>query len=310
MQAFPREKKAFSKYAGFAMAAWLIVTAFLLSLPNQGYADGSSYVDLRKKMTPAKIQGQRGTCNVFGATAIMEFLLKEKLHREIDLSESYNYWAAKKYTLNSQSLKDKYSNRDGLAGFLAVEAYRYGSMLEADWPYEMKNWKQLGDSRCKYVNGNPITECFTGTPPKNAKRLKYAMKPDYIDRREIAQFILRHKKPVLMNMLWCEGAINHKTGVLRMPTAREVKAAIQKQSGHVITLVGYFPDSRQFIFKNCYGPSWGKNGYGIIPERYVIDYCEVCPKLKNINRFSKENRQFLIKAAMGVSGILIWKANQ
>ena len=290
------------------MAACVIVTAFLLFSPDQGLADG--YVDLRKKMTAVKSQGQRNTCNVFGATAIVEFLLKKKLNKEIDLSEAYNYWAAKKYTLNTPFLKQAYSQKDGLAGFLAVEAYRYGSMLEADWPYEMKNWEQRGDRRCRYVNGNPITECYTGTPPKNARRLKYAMKPEYVNRRKIAQFILKHKKPVLMNMLWCEDAINHKTGVLRMPTAREVKAAIQKQSGHVITLVGYFPDSRHFIFKNCYGPSWGNNGYGIIPERYVIEYCEACPKLKNINNMSEERRQFWLTAAKGVSGILIWKANQ
>jgi hypothetical protein len=55
------------------------------------------------------------------------------------------------------------------------------------------------------------------------------MKPEYINRREIAQFILKHKKLVLMKMPWCEQAINNQTGAVRMPSAKEIKDSIKKK---------------------------------------------------------------------------------
>ena len=131
------------------------------------------------------------------------------------------------------------------------------------------------------------------------------MSPVYVKRKDIASFILKHKKPVLINVLWCGEAVNNQTGAVRMPTTEERNNAIEKRRGHVITLVGYYSKSKQFIFRNSYGPTWGKQGYGIIPEKYVINHCEVCPKLKNINNMPDEMRQFMLKAATGVSGKLI-----
>jgi hypothetical protein len=125
----------------YAVASCIIVILCFICLPKQGYSN--NYVDLRKNMTPVKSQGQRNTCSVFSATAIMEYLFKINSKRELDLSEAYNYWVAKKLTLKTPLLKKVYSQKDALLGFLAVEAYRYGSMLAADRLYEMKNWEQL-----------------------------------------------------------------------------------------------------------------------------------------------------------------------
>jgi hypothetical protein len=47
-------------------------------------------------------------------------------------------------------------------------------------------------------------------------------------------------------------------------------------SGHVILLVGYSRAERRFLFRNSWGPAWGSEGYGTLPEEWVTDHCELC----------------------------------
>ena len=47
------------------------------------------------------------------------------------------------------------------------------------------------------------------------------------------------------------------------------------EDGHSIALVGYLHDPKQgdvFLFRNSWGPRWGKNGYGVISAAYVRAY--------------------------------------
>jgi hypothetical protein len=255
-------------------------------------------VDLSPDMTPVKHQGDRNTCSVFGATALVEYLIYKDTGKKINLSEAYNYWLAKKRTLSNDHLR-LYEHIDGLAGFLAVEAYRFSSMLETHWPYESRNRQQKGDPGCGAKE--PPLECFTGTPPREAKPLSFKIKPKYIKRADIAKFILRERKPVIINILYNSKAVNNKTGEIRMLTGEEARIA----DGHVIALVGYDSLKKRFIFRNSYGPEWGNRGYGTIPEQYIIKHCEVCPKLSELNRMSPNRKEATIKASMGISGTLI-----
>ena len=283
-------------------ALWTALLLLLLAASERALADAR--IDLRASMTPPKHQQGRNTCSVFAATALMEYLLKAETGREVDLSEQYSYWLAKERTLTDGFLRNAYAHMDGLAGFLAVEAYRFGSMLESEWPYESQSWQQSGDSRCKTVNGKPVTACFTGTPPSGARGLRYGMTPVRIHRRKIGSFMLREKKPVVMNILLPSGVVDNRTGRIRMPTPQEAREARQQGRGHVITLVGYSQQHRQFLFKNSYGPGWGTDGYGTIPEDYIVEHCEVCPALRNLTGLSARRRDFIISASMGVSGTL------
>ena len=158
-----------------------------------GNSNAQPAVDLSRDMTPVKSQGRRNTCSVFAATSLMEYLIKQETGQDVDLSESFNYWAGKNYALNTNFLRKAYENMDGLAGFLAVEAYRHGSMLESDWPYDMQNWLQKQDPRCKKVAGKPSTECFTGAPPGGAQRLRYGILPIYLGTRKNTHRISRSR---------------------------------------------------------------------------------------------------------------------
>lgn len=280
-----------------SMVRWMLVGVMALSAGRP--AAGQS-VDLRPLLGPVKHQGERGTCSVHAATSLMEFLIRTRTGSPVDLSEAHNYWTAKSFALRTGFLRRTYSNMDGLAGFLAVEAYRYASMLESEWPYEPRNWQQTGDPRCTSEEGRPANECFTGVPPAGALVLPYRIRPIFVERTGLGQHLLEHRTPLVFNVAWYPAAVDHRTGALRLPTPREQS----EREGHVILLVGYDARSREFLFRNSWGPDWGKGGHGTVPERYLVEHCEVAPHLAALEQLEPEVREFVHKASMGVTGEL------
>jgi C1A family cysteine protease len=260
----------------------------------------SGKIDLRNDTLKIKYQGQRNTCSVFAATALVEYLIWKKFGKAVDLSEAYNYWAAKTYALNNDYLKESYTSVDGLAGYLAMEAYKYGSMLESEWKYETTNWLANKDKRCKKIDGNYIKECFTGVPPDGSEKAEYVAEPVFIDRENIGQYILQEKNPVLMNIFWYYDAVDNKTGELIVP-----EDAAARKGGHVILLVGYDSEKRNFIFQNAWGTKWGDKGFGSIPEEYIQNYFEVAETFPYGTDSSEDEKLEMIKASMGISAKLV-----
>ena len=252
-------------------------------------------IDLRENFQEIKHQGKRNTCSVFAATALIEYIIWVQDDIKIDLSEAYNYWAAKKFALTNDFLKEAYTNIDGLAGYLAVEAYSYGCMDEKNWKYENENWLKKNDKRCKTIDNKHIMECFTGIPPKNSKKLEYTAQAIFIDRENIGQYILQEEKPVAMNIFWYFDAVDEK-GNFRIPTEEDID-----KGGHVILLVGYNSETKMFIFRNSWGTKWGDNGYGTIPEEYIINYYELSETFPYGIDISEEEKIEAIKGSMGVT---------
>ncbi len=240
-------------------------------------------VDLRPQMTVVKSQGNRGTCSSFAATALMEFLVSQNEGVNLDLSEAFTYYLGKTKALDTPYVKKIYSKGEALAGYLAVRAFMFGCMVESEWPYKSENYRNS----------------FIGKPPKGAKQLPYRIEPILIKPENIAKFILSVKKPVVYNLLWCQSAVDNRTGKYRLPSEAELK----DPAGHVILLVGYNSETREFIFRNCWGPDWGDHGYGTIPEDYVLKYGEVS-QFKPFEQHPDDVREFLETASMGISGSL------
>jgi hypothetical protein len=256
-------------------------------------------VDLRPLLPAVGHQEKRNTCSAFAATALMEYLIKQDAGKTVRLSVSYAYWLGKNKAVDTDLLRGMYADIDGLAGWLAVKAFAFGCIEDAAWPYESQNWEQLKDRRGNDPDGKPLPERFTGIPPKMLSQLPYKMKPIFIEREKIADFILTRKKPVVFNILWCRNAID-EAGDFRMPTDEEAKSG----DGHVILLVGYDKATKRFLFRNSWGEKWGKNGYGTVPEEYILKYYEV-RKFEPMEHHDKQMQDFLKTCAMGVSGELI-----
>ena len=255
-------------------------------------------VDLTARMTPVKHQGSRNTCSVFAATAVVEYLLAKETGDEYDLSEQYNYWAAKEHTLTNDVLL-AYESIDGLAGYLALAAYGHSSMLESEWPYENQNWQQTGDEGCYEVAGVPISECFTGVPPQAAELAPWTVELIYTERQAIARYLVEEEVPVLINVTWYPEAVD-ATGKFHMPSAAEMDGA----GGHVIVLVGYDSAAKEFIFRNSWGSSWGTGGYGTMPEDYILQHYEAA-QWEPLDQYDDDTYDMLRRSANGTSAVLL-----
>jgi C1A family cysteine protease len=53
--------------------------------------------------------------------------------------------------------------------------------------------------------------------------------------------------------------------------------------GHAVCLVGWNPDTKMFKFKNSWGTSWGKEGYGYLPYNYIKDFCWDAWEIKDLS---------------------------
>ena len=282
------------KYIHFTIIMVLVVLVGWVGCGKKEKAE-----DLKSQLSKVKHQGRRNTCSVLAATALMEYLIKMETGKELDLSENYNYWCAKKYALTEGYIRDTYTGIDGLAGYLAVEGYKYGCMEESEWPYEIESWEGKGDTRYRYIEGKPVMENFTGTPPINANTIPFVIEPIYIEKEDVKDFILREAKPVVFNILWSPDAVDNKTGAIRMLTDEEVNAAM----GHVILLVGYNEKAKTFTFRNSWGEEWGDQGYGTFPEEYILKHYEAA-KFEPLDQYDQEVQDLLIKATQGISGKL------
>ncbi len=259
----------------------------------------AEYVDLRPYLSEVKSQGQRNTCSTFAASTLMEYLIAVETGEYLDLSPSFNYWALKEYTLDNEFLINSYLYSDRGVGYLAVEAFMNGSVEESEWPYESQNWYQQNDARCQFINGHLASQCFTGELPPDVNILPYGMHADFIEREKLADFMLKEKKPIVFNIKWCRSAVDSSNGFFTMPAPDETPTGCL---GHVIVLVGYFEETKRFIYRNSWGPEWGDNGYGTVPEEYLIKYCESCEYLPSLSQYPKEGQELILNSSFGVSG--------
>ena len=271
------------------------------------------FIDLRRSLSRPRSQGwERNTCNAFAATSLAEFLLwnhsQEGKYAGTFLSEEYSYWMGRKLLGADANLRSLYEAApgegpvDGLPAFLAVEGLQDGLVAQEAWRYKPA-------SPCKQSRARTSTskDCWVYSPPERLPHLPWALQPIYISRTEIARFLVEKRTPVLMNIDWYDGLLDDQ-GRVSMPNAQQVKLCETKQkgcSGHVILLVGYDGKTRTFIFRNSYGSNWGKDGYGEIPEEYVVKYCEACKALKKGRDLKSWQKAFYEKVAKGVSARLI-----
>ncbi len=293
------------------MGTFIILVSFWTAISGAWAEDANApTVDLRRNgLTRVRNQGwERNTCNAFAATALAEFLLLNHSHTtkyaDTLLSEEYTYWAGRKLLWADANLKASYEKVrgegpvDGLPGFLAVEGLREGLVSDKAWAYEM-------ESPCKGRKPSASKDCWVNPPPPRMNVLPWRLEPIYIPRTDIARFIVEKRTPVVMNIDWYEGLEDR--GEVSMPNPTQVRKCETKGEGcdgHVILLVGYNSRAKTFYFRNSYGTSWGNQGYGEIPEEYIVKHCEACKSLKRRD-LKPWQRSFVEQVAKGVSARLV-----
>lgn len=247
---------------------------FLLLFIQVAY---SEVVDLQDYFMEAKNQGMRNTCSSFAATALVESLYKLRTGKSLDLSENYTFHQTTKLVKKDSFLSSIYlDSQSGFAGFLALESILDGVMTEQCWPYDSNKIK------------------------KNCSIFPLKLSKIFIKKEDIGKWILKYKRPVIFNLLWCSDALN-KNGDLSMSSVDQKNDC----KGHVIVLTGYDSKLKVFKFRNSWGVDWGRNGYGTVTEQYLLKNCEVCSYLNKHDDYSYFEKEFILKASMGISAEIL-----
>ena len=232
-------------------------------------------VDLKEDMTPAKNQGDRGTCTFFSTMGILEAAIKKDFKVEVNLSEEYLNFVTKK--------AGHYPKVEGsnVANNIYVLAST-GVLLEKDSVYQ-PSWFQKG-MKCEGFKATDRTaplECFTHSAPKNeilnqvisAKGFSFnSIAPD---TNEIITFLAKERRPLTLSVTvnfngWPDSGDVYYNETLRKECLEKPAAC----GGHSVVLTGYDMDKKVFFFKNSWGHNWGNGGYGTITFDSVDNYLD------------------------------------
>ena len=215
-------------------------------------------VDHTPDMSPVKDQGMLGSCVGFAVSAMKECQERKEHLEEIakgkrgrpkiyDYSEAWIYWNAKQ--LDPWGVEE-----EGTSIRYAMQVLqRIGVPTEKGWPY-----KDVNDVDA------------IGKPKSWAKMVaRWALIDSYwrIDTlTELKLALINGPVPIGVPCFY-EIFFVGSDGIVAYPANPS-----QMYGGHAICAVGYDNNKQLVKFKNSWGRSWGENGYGYLPYKYVEDY--------------------------------------
>jgi C1A family cysteine protease len=217
--------------------------------------DLPNYIDWSGKMSPVKNQGGLGSCVGFATAAMKEFQEQMEHEKEVaegkaytreqdsyDLSEAWIYWNCKKI--------DSWPDSEGTSIRVAMKVLqKIGVPCEKAYPY---------------------SDIYKGSPETWAKMIaKWGLIDSYYrcnNLQELKAGLVNG--PVVLGIGCFREIFSVGTnGVVPYPANPN-----EMLGGHAICAVG-FNDDRQLVkFKNSWGTTWGKDGYGYLPYRYIDDF--------------------------------------
>ena len=241
-----------------------VCLAVLLGLVNTSLVLSQSLLPRKADLTgefnrlglKPQVQGA-DTCSLHAIASLAEFELAERDPRpNRERSTEFLIWAAKKATGKDHNQAMFYEAVCGLN--------RFGICREALMP-------EVGPGHTR----RPPSPAALADAKEESNRWKVhwikrwdLKRPlDDVQMRAIKD-ALAHGHPVACGLRWPKTLKGYE--LIQVPPPNAV------EDGHSIALVGYIEDSQNksnvFLFRNSWGPKWGKNGYGSMSYAYTRTY--------------------------------------
>ena len=222
-------------------------------------------VDLRKKFSRIKNQGQQGSCLSFAITSVFEYMMKINELEDCDLSEAFLYYNARHLDKNDDVSEEIDSGSRITPSLDSIK--KYGIALEKFCPYNDNIYNQ-----------KPTEEAY-----KDAETRKLIKALNVETKLEDIKSAIADGYPVIGSFVLCP-SFNPEEGFIKLPTQEEIQNVINsinehtasKHSCHAMVIVGYSDQLGMFIVRNSWGEDWGDRGYCYMPYEYVTT-----PKLMN-----------------------------
>lgn len=222
------------------------------TLPDDNKADAiypKQFALPKYEQSPVKSQGSRGVCSIFAAQAIVENLyIKAGMPpAEVDFSEQHMQWSVK-----NQVGAFRYTEGSNVDSNLK-SVVQFGTIKEADWPYESSPWTSADDPDCDGGENLP-TKCYTnGEPPQRAlDAQKYKLPSSrWINTNSIKAHLTTKQTGVGVGFTFFYQSWNHRRstlpidadlwrkGIVTYPNGQDQQVSLQNRAGHAIEIVGW-----------------------------------------------------------------------
>ena len=214
---------------------------------NASPVDPKNPIDLRPHMPPVYDQGQTSSCVANATAGAFQYSRMAQSLENWTPSRLFIYWNARSYE-NGTDTDGGSECRDGVKGVA-----QFGVCPEVEWPFDPSS-----------VVAKPNPEAYQTA--LHAKATQYAAVNQSLEH---ILSCLNHKLPVIFgtNVFQAfEGPEVSSNGIVPMPSPTE-----RAIGGHAILIVGWKPDTQEFIVRNSWGEVWGDNGYCYFPRDYILN---------------------------------------
>jgi C1A family cysteine protease len=219
--------------------------------------------DLRPWFSPIEDQGSLGSCTANAGAGLIEYFQRRAFGLHIDASRLFLYKATRNL-LNWTGDTGAYLRTTMKAMVL------FGVPPEQYWPYNITNFdKEPSAFLYSFGQDYQATQYYrldpSGTP-----------KPVLLDR--IKTNLASNLPSMFGFTVYSSISQGSQSGKIPFPSNGETILG-----GHAVDAVGYDDNLKikninsgvettgAFLIRNSWGTSWGQNGYGWLPYKYVLD---------------------------------------